>query len=720
MRRTLPHPGKVHSHGALFRLVAAVVFPLLFFAVVEGALRVGGYGYDPSFFKKARIGGDDYFVNNDDFVFRFFPPQLARLPGALRMEAEKPPGTCRIFILGESAALGDPSPPYGAGRYLEALMSERYPGRRFEVVNVAITAINSHAIVAIARECARRQGDFWVIYMGNNEMVGPYGAASVFGAQAPPRWMVRASLALQETRAGQGLMALTRGLRKTEAASWGGMEMFMGRRIAPGDARKETVYRNFGENLRDIVSAGLDSGARVILNTVAVNLKDCPPFASVPATNVAPGAVAAQEAGRFGEAARLFAQAAGVSPHCADLEYRLGQCLLALTNVTAARDQLQEACDDDLLPFRADSRINGIIRQAGAEFAGTNLVFCDTAAEDIAGEETFYEHVHFNFDGNYRLARAWAEKIGPLLAPDGGRGAAANWAPQEDCERRLGLTDWNRALILSEVMRRRSEPPLSGLSDNAARLERLAREAGALRQRMSGARAADARSLYTAQIQGHPEDYQLRFNYGDFLEGVGDAAEAAAQWRQVEELLPEYYLGYLQEGRMLERLGQLDAAAACFERTVRLHPRTTTAWFELSNIHASQGRYPEALGECERARRLEPRQPAFYACLGRIFSKMNDHTAAIEKYREAVKIRPEYFDGHLVLGEELLSCGRATEAKSEFEEARRLRPEAARAHFDLGLVLLQQGQRDPARHEFEETVRLDPGNKLARQYLERL
>ena len=39
--------------------------------------------------------------------------------------------------------------------------------------------------------------------MGNNEMVGPFGAVTVFGAKAPPRWMVRLGLSLQTTRVGQ-------------------------------------------------------------------------------------------------------------------------------------------------------------------------------------------------------------------------------------------------------------------------------------------------------------------------------------------------------------------------------------------------------------------------------------------------------------------------------------------------------------------------------------
>ncbi len=704
-RRHNPNPrgapsGPAPRQRVIFRLVSLVLAPVLAFGLLETGLRLGGYGYDTAFFKKIHIGGSNFLVNNDDFVRRFFPPQLARLPGVLRIEPEKPPGVCRIFILGESAALGDPSPPYAAGRYLRALLSERFPERRFEVVNVSITAINSHAILPIARECARHQGDFWILYMGNNEMVGPFGAASVFGAQAPPWWIVRLGLALQQWRSGQLIMALTRDLKVkgSGAASWGGMEMFLGNQIPPDDPRKEMVYRNFRRNLRDILRAGLDSGARVVLNTVAVNLKDCPPFASVQGANAA---------------------------HSADVEYRQAQSLLAQGSIAAARDEFQKACDDDTLPFRADSRINALIREAAADFAGPALLFCDAASPPTLGElptaipggEIFYEHVHFNFDGNYRLGRAWAEKIEPLLPADIRASAANQWASQELCDQRLGLTDWNRMITLNEIIRRRRQPPLSGQADNQSQLEQLDRELGELRPRMDAAGSARARAIFTQEVQRDPDDYMLRFNYGDFLEAIGDAREAVAQWRQVEELLPEYYLPYLEQGRMLEKEGQLDDAAERYRRTLLLYPRATVAWFELSNIHASQEKYDEALDECEHARRLEPNQPVFCACMGRVLSRMNRHADAVEKFRESIQIQPGYFDGRLFLAEELAAIGRDAEAEAQFAEAARLKPDSARAHLELGQALLKENRRDAARQEFEQTARLDPQNVAARQYL---
>jgi hypothetical protein len=270
-----------------FRMAALSLLPFLL-VILEVGLRIGGYGYPTQFFLPLKIGNENFLVPNEAFALRYFPPETSRKPEPQRMRAVKPPGAVRIFVFGESAALGDPEPAYGASRYLQVLLRERFPRTEFEVINVAFTAINSHVILPIAHDCAREQGDIWIVYMGNNEMVGPFGAATIFGAQAPPRWVVKVVTGIQRTRTGQWLTAALRkvGGRSARASSWKGMEMFLENRVPPGSGKKEPVYRNFAQNLDDILEAGLDAHTKIILNTVAVNLKDSPPFASLANSNL--------------------------------------------------------------------------------------------------------------------------------------------------------------------------------------------------------------------------------------------------------------------------------------------------------------------------------------------------------------------------------------------------------------------------------------------------
>ena len=399
-----------------------LLLPLFALGLVELGLRVAGSGYRTSFFLPARINGRGVFIENDKFGWRFFPPQLARNPAPLVMGAEKPKDTYRIFILGESAALGDPEPAFGFGRWLEVLLEEHFPGKHFEVVCTAMTAINSHAILPIARECARHQGDLWIVYMGNNEFVGPFGPCSIFGRRVPPLALVRLNLALKKTRLGQWIAGL--GSQSSGRKSWGGMKMFTGHQLPPDDPRRLTVYDYFQANLEAILACAQRAGVKVVLSTVASNLKDCPPFGSLHSLNLTAdqikdwrqrftAAVRDQTDGRLAEALTNFEAAARLDASFAELQFRWAQCLLALTNSAPAKLHFELARDCDSLPFRADTRLNQIIAQTASSHSNRGVAFLDglgalskDGTPGIAGREVFYEHVHLNFEGNYRLALA--------------------------------------------------------------------------------------------------------------------------------------------------------------------------------------------------------------------------------------------------------------------------------------------------------------------------
>ncbi len=724
----------------LFRFVALVILPLLLLGGLEMILRLAGYGYATGFFEKVRIGDQDYFVNNENFSLRFFPPQLARWPGPVMMAVKKPADTYRIFILGESAARGEPEPPYAASRYLETLLDERFPNTHFEVVNLGITAINSHVILPIARDCAKADGDLWIIYMGNNEMVGPFGAATVFGAKAPPLGFVRLNLAIQKTRVGQLLVDIGRKLHgKNSNASWAGMKMFVGNQLRADDPRKEVVYQNFQRNLDDIVRAGLDAGAKILLNTVAVNLKDCPPFASLTNSNLPAAdraqfeklfsaAVADEAQTNFAGAAQEFAAAAKLDPQSSELQFRWAESLLAMNDFAAAREHFQAACDVDALPFRADSRINGAIQKAGQKFAGGRLAFFDAASalaaeepDGVCGRETFFEHVHFTFDGNFRLGLAWAGQVEKMLPAKILQATSTNdWASQARCDELLGLTDWNRCAVTEEMIDRLHHPPLSDQSNNGERLEWLHDEAKNLRKRMNPATAQLAVKIYLAAINRAPHDHLLRENFAEFLESAHNVKQAAEQWRQEQQLVPYNWEPFYQSGRLLSELNELDAATADLTEAVRLRPSLAEGWFELGGVCLATGKFDAALENFSRARELEPDNATFCAYAGMALSKLNRHAEAVENYRAAIQLQPDLWLAHLGLGHELADANQNAEAAREFAEVVRLQPGNPHAHLDLGVLMAKQGQLDQARQEFQEALRLEPDNQQAREYLQRV
>lgn len=721
----------------LFRL-ALLAFPFLLLALLETGLRLGNYGFDPHFFKHQKISAEDYFVQNDDFSYRFFPKNTARFPGALRMRAVKPPQTCRIFIFGESAAMGDPEPAYGPARYLEMLLQAKFPETKFEVVNTAFTAINSHVIRPIARECARHDGDLWIVYMGNNEMVGPYGAATVFGQRSAPLPYVRLLTAVQATRVGQLCVSLARKLhhRDETFSSWGGMEMFLHNEIPPGSPLTTNVYRNFQANLDDIVRAGLRSGARVLLNTVAVNLRDCPPFASSPARELTAGAqaefdqaytngLAAEARGQFAEAIQFYEQAAQREEHFADLQYHWGKCLLRQTNTAAAREHLRQARDDDALPFRCDSKLNGLIRTEAQKYRGSNLVFFDAAgalassnADDLCGDETFYEHVHFNFSGAYRLGLAWAQLVEKMLPPQ--PAIRPDWLTEAACDQQLGLSDWNRVAIWKSMITRLRVPPFAGQAGNAARIAGLETQIERRQTGLNTNAAAMERRNFLAQIAARPDDFELRANYALFLQATDDLPGAVAEWQQVRASIPQDYVALFQLGHVLNLMGRWPEAEQNLRAALVIRPNFPEGWAELGGAQASQQKFADARVSYTKARQQQPQNAETLFRLGLVQAQLHDTTAARECLREAARLAPNNWEIHFELGGLLDAAGRLDAALTEFAEAARLNPGSAQAHFNHGVLLAKREQFAAAREEFRAALRLNPGYVNARQALDQV
>jgi len=733
-------------------VLALTLVPVVVFGGLELGLRLGGYGYPTTFFLESRINGRKVFVENDQFGFRFFTPALARSPAPTILPAFKPANTCRIFILGESAALGDPEPAFGFGRYLEVLLRERFAPTHFEVFRAAVTAINSHALVPIARECSRHEGDLWVLYMGNNEVVGPFGAGTVLGWRAPPLWMVRATLALKATRVGQLLDA---GIERATGGSggvrsWEGMKMFLNAQTRPDDPSRKRTNESFRKNLEEILRTTQKAGAKVVLSTVACNLKDCAPFASVHSRKLTEAQLAAweqlyrqgmasEEAGSWRQAVEKYAGAAALDGEFAELQFRLGRCYLALTNEDQARRCLELARDFDALAFRTDSRLNAIIREVGEKFGGKAVRLMEAeealspksriqspqsavhAPRLVPGDEVFYEHVHLNFEGNYLLARAVAEQVAALLPPKAfGGHDSGQWATAEVCNRQLCVSPWDRRRVYEDILEREREPPFTLQADHSSHVKRLSARLKEINATLGPQARQQARELYRQGLPERPEDFLLRSNFGKLLEDIGDYAGALGEWERVEQLLPYHFGPSFYVGRLLARLGRYSEAERELNKTLRLWPNVPEALDELGQIRLKQKRPAEAVGCFEQALRLQPGNARLHLRLAEALGAQEKRDEAMASLRQAVQLRPDYWEARYFLGVELAVRGQVQEAANQFSEVVRLRPDYAPAHLNLGVALAKQNRLEEARAEFRETLRLAPTNKSAQEYLSRL
>jgi tetratricopeptide (TPR) repeat protein len=721
----------------LFRLLTAVILPLTILGLLEAALRLSHFGHPTSFLVPKRINGKEMLVDNTWFGLRFFPPALARSPNPIAIQAQKPPGVFRIFLFGESAAMGDPRPAYGVGRCLETLLRERFPGVEFEVVCVAMTAINSHVILPIARECAQYQGDLWIVYMGNNEFIGPFGANTVFGPKAPSTWLVRGYLTLQRTRVGQWIVSKVRQRSKggAEPSSWGGLKMFADRHLAPGNPIKERIYNHFERNLDDIIQAGRRSGVPILLSSVAVNVKDCAPFGSLhePAltvSNVLNWERAVQEGAanaareQWAAAITHYQEAIRMSPNYAEMHFRRGQCLLGMSNSLAAKLSFERARDLDALPFRADARINNLIAKAGERYSGKGVAYLDavpvlaTSSPLLTpGEESFYEHVHMNFEGNYRLACALGAQIADLLPPKIASRCAPAWASRETCSKRLGLTDWNQFTIFEEIGRRLSDTPYTNQFNHEVRYRKFQNQMAELKKNLRPRAAKEAATTFQEEIDKHPGEHWLHHNYAEFLTAIGDLPNATKQMEAVRDLLPHHHAAYFQLGKLLARQKKYDDARLSLQASLRLRPDVADVYLELGQVLFSQGKLEEAMPQYIAAQNCRPGDARPHLLMAYLQEKQKNRGDAIRSLREAIRLKPAYWEARSQLGVELALDGKFSEAQMHFEEALRLRPDDPEGHLNLGIALARQERFDEAIGHLEISLSLEPGNASTRDFI---
>ena len=379
----------LNRHRTMARLALAILVPAFFLMAAEGILRLADYGYSTSLYLP--VEQLEAYGANTRFGWRFFPRKISRLPVPQNFQLTKPERTCRIFTLGASAAMGVPNSAFSFSRSLEVMLRSRYPGVQFEFVNTSLTAINSHVVLPIARECAGYEPDVFLVYLGNNEVVGPYGIGGSTTGVAGNLAVVRAGIALRTTRLGQLGQQLAQRKRTDNSNSeqWRGMQMYARQMVRSDATELEAVHENFRRNLQDICQAGTRGGANVVLSTVAVNLRHSPPFASV-ADSTAPRAILARRqrleifgrrllaAGNPAAARDSLRAARRLDPGCANTHFLLGEAALAVGDTLGAAEAFDLALEYDALRFRTDHRLNNIIRETASSLQSTGVRLADT------------------------------------------------------------------------------------------------------------------------------------------------------------------------------------------------------------------------------------------------------------------------------------------------------------------------------------------------------
>ena len=564
----------------VFTVITTVLVPLLFFGLLELSLVILGVGKSFDFFNEIDINGQAHYQENPDFADQFYPESLDITPRESTFTVERDPDLTRVYILGGSAALGFPHKNHGLDRLLTAQLTAALPAQNIEVINTAMTSVNSHVVYAVANSIPDNSADFAVILMGNNEVVGPYGPATLNQNFLGNITLIRGIQALKRTRIWQGLNALFMKIRPTDAMQdleWEGMQMFTSSGVSHNDPRMDSVYGHYEDNLTEIIETLRSKGMHVVLLSVPVNLRHSAPFLSMHSPTLSDelldqwreltrrGAQSANE-DNWDDAVAYFQSALEIDPEYADTHFRLATAYESLAKFGQAKARFEAALDLDALRFRADIRINEIIREIAAEAENDTLSFVDgVAAFEQAsqpyqpGWNLLLEHVHYDFSGNHILAAEISRSIMSRLAP------RADYEPLPGAEvaRRVGFPNHDTAGEIKTLQAMIQNPPFPGQS-NSTELDKFLDEKleNAIREVGSPAAVIERRKDV---VESGLADWKVHFELAVLNQRLRNLPAMYQHLNKILELYPHNRQTYMtmaealsKDGRWRELIPHLD------------------------------------------------------------------------------------------------------------------------------------------------------------------
>ena len=269
----------------------ALALPILFFVVLELGLRAAGYGQSiPLFMENPNAKG--YMLPTPDVVKRYFHDH--KLAPNVTIETnffkkDKPENGLRFFVQGGSTAAGF---PYGYATSIAGMLDYRlkqtFPEREVEVVNTALSAVNSYTLLDFVDEIIEQKPDAILIYAGHNEYLGILGVGSAYTA-ANSHAATLMYIKLKELRIFQLLQDVYSQFFTSELHSAPSdksrtmmAKVAKHKNIPTDSALFEQGAKQFAQNMKMVLAKYQAAGIPVFISTIASNLSHQQPFSSGP------------------------------------------------------------------------------------------------------------------------------------------------------------------------------------------------------------------------------------------------------------------------------------------------------------------------------------------------------------------------------------------------------------------------------------------------------
>ena len=711
---------KVVTWGVLLFVVPAAVL-----VAAEGLFRVAGYGEARAPFLKRSVDGNTFYVVNPAFQNQFY--QSAMGAEMIACPEEKKPDSCRILVVGGSAAQGWPDPWLAFHSVLELQLRAAYPGVDFQILNLAMAGLNIHVMRSIVEEAAPLKPDIVLVYCGNNEFIGPFGVdTAARQGHIPPANAIQRLIWLRRLRLVQWAEQVSQAWIDHQAPPE--VDLFR-----DGLDWKPQIYENFLNDLGAICSAAAAMGATPILCTQAVNLREWPPYASRTAPTLSGERLsafnraydagrAAQEAGNYADALTAYREALAIDGGHADLHFRCAQCLLAAGEEASARKHFDAAAELDAPCFpRCRPEQNGIIRRAVEANRGAQAHLVDVAAvvaarspSGVPGMEFFYDFCHTTFDGTYAVAMAVFDGLRPILPARVQERARAGFQPmgRDEVADLLGYEP-EKTLGQYETIRAQGQQiPADAIPFIDAAIARLRAETAL--QMPNPERIA----LLEEALTQCGESHLLLKPLAGLLLSVQRRDDAASVAGRLYETQPRGLANAVEYTWLLRLNDQPRRAMEVSAENLALMGLSPRLLLEHIDACAAAGVWEDALESAELGMGTYADDPAFAVEAGLAHLELGQTTVARTLLEQVVQGPTPDLEAWLGLGRVRAETNDLAGAMEAFQQAIALPGGEFRGW--QGIFEMERDRLDP--HElvraWESRVEASPGNAVVRSFLE--
>ena len=234
----------------------------------------------------------------------------------------------------------------------------------------------------------------------------------------------------------------------------------------------------------------------------------------------------------------------------------------------------------------------------------------------------------------------------------------------------------------------------------------------------ASAKPADALATLTTVLNEDPSQVRARVMLAEIQEQQHQWKDAAASWKQAQELMPTNADIGARRSMALLNSGDMDGAESAARAARAANPNDVRVLYVLGVALEARNAFDEALPVLEQASRLAPDNASVQYQYGGALDRTGRTADAEKTFRRIIEKNPRNAAALNYLGYMLAERGESLdEAIGLIQRALDIEPENPSFLDSLGWAYLRQGKTDLADRPLTAAADREPGNSVIQDHL---